>query len=323
MTFKRIVLLAAIILLAGVMGLALASCSPVADYSRLEMPADEVEMAPGRPVEEYMTDDWDMARGEPAGPDHEITGPVLGDSALRHVIRRGSIDLTVSDTRAKIQEVQKIARDAEGIIGSSYIYEIREGQYAASMTLRIPEQHFDNVLEQLENLGKATNISTELEDVTMQYVDLQSRLNNQKAQEGRLTEILEMAETVEEVLEVEKELNRVRGEIEAMTARLIRLEDQITYATIHVSLRDEAIPTGTVSPQPFHNLGRRISETFIGSINFILNAASGLLVLMAALIPALIVLIIIGIIVWLIIRRSLRGKAAPREHNEEPAALDE
>lgn len=314
MLIKRIALLTLVLLIAGLTGLSLASCGSVYHYG-YKTSEDFAEVAPGQPMEE-----WGMARGEPDLPDHEVTTPGVGDPSLRHVIRRGSIDLSVSDTREKIQEIQKFVREAKGIIAGSYVYEIREGQYGARMTLRVPENRFEAALEQLENLGKVTNIQTELEDITMEYVDLESRLNNQEAQEKRLTEILDMAETVEDVLEIEKELSRARGEIESMTARLTRLKDQVTYATINVSMREEAIPTGTVSPLAFHNLGNRISEAFIGSINFILNSASGLIVTFMALIPALILLIVIGGIIWLLVRRHINKRTAAGSQNEGQAA---
>lgn len=324
MIIKRIALLALILLIAGLTGLSLASCGSISHFGS-KTSEDFAEVAPGQPMEDYIveeapTEEWGMDRGEPDLPDHEVTAPGISDPSLRYVIRRGSIDLSVSDTRKKVQEIQKIVREAEGIIAGSYVYEIREGQYGARMTLRVPENRFEAILEQLENLGKVTNIQTVLEDITMQYVDLESRLNNQEAQEKRLTEILDMAEKVEDVLEIEKELARVRGEIESMTARLTRLRDQVTYATINVSLREKAIPTGTVSPHAFYNLGNRISEAFIGSINFILNAASGLIVLFTALIPALFLLVVIGSIIWLLVHRHINKRAAAGSQNEGQAA---
>ncbi len=323
MPLKKTLLIAATVLLAGLALFALASCASPLEYAYRGVQHDYDATAPGVPMaehfpeEEYLDEEWSMARGEPGDPDYDPAPPGVGEPSLRHVIRKGSIDLTVSDAREKLQEVQKIVRDAEGLVANLYIYEIREGQYGARATLRVPEARFETVLEQLEALGKATNIQTELDDITMQYIDLESRLNNQKAQEERLTEILEMADTVEDVLEVEKELNRVRGEIESMSARLTSLKDQVTYATIDISLREEAVPTGTVSPQAFHNLGARISEAFVGSINFILNAVSGLIILFTALIPALVLLLAIGFIVWVIVRRRLKKKSIPREDDQE------
>jgi len=144
-------------------------------------------------------------------------------------------------------------------------------------------------------------VQTGVDDITMEYVDLESRLKNQIAQEERLIEILEMAETVEDVLEIERELYRVRGEIESMTARMNHLKDQVTYATINVNLREESVATDVVKPGAFENFGNRVREAFIGSINFLLNSVSFIIIALITLLPALILIgIVILIIRWLI-----------------------
>ncbi len=311
MTAKKIALIVGMAILIGLTPLVLMSCAVSTEQDAMVVaPRDRMEM---------VAEDKGMIEAERGPVEQEVLDQEVGEPGLRHVIRRGSVDLAVKDTRAKVDDIREIVREADGIVSSSYIYEIREGQYGARMTLRIPEKHFEAVLDQLETLGKATNVQTELEDVTMQYVDLRSRLNNQIAQEKRLTEILEMAENVEEVLEVERELNRVRGEIESMSARLTQLEDQITFSTINVSLREETIPTGTVSPAPFQNLGERIMHSLYGSINFILNSVSLIILVFAAVIPVLIILALIGLVVWLLVRRSLRRKRKKEDLSEGQA----
>lgn len=247
-------------------------------------------------------------------------GAVAGEKHVRHVIRNGSIELTVSDTREKISDIHSIAEEAGGVISNSNIYEMREGQYGANLTLRIPQNNFSRVMNELETLGKARNIQTGSDDVTMQYVDLESRLNNQKAQEERLIEILEMAETVEDVLEIERELYRVRGEIESMTAQLNRLDDLVSLATIQVNLREEAIPTGELTTGPFEGLWSKMVQTFTGSINFILNATSIIIIAFSALLPVLIILAVIAFIIVVVIRnlsKRRRAKAALSVEKED------
>lgn len=306
MSTKKIVLFAALILVSAFSGLILTSCAAAGLLGTREAIVDYVAEDRYYAAEEYAM--------EPAPPDapQRINGKV-GEAALRHVIRTGSIDLTVENTREKVQEIREIAKEAEGIVSNSYIYEIREGQFGAQMTLRIPEKRFDAVMEQLEALGKAANVRSGVDDVTMQYIDLESRLNNQKAQEARLVEILEMAETVEEVLEVERELYRVRGEIESMTAQFTHLQDQVAYSTINVTLREETIPTGTISPGPFHEIGSRIAQAFIGSINFILSAVSFMIIALSALIPVLILLGIVIVLIVLLARKFKKRKTAAGE----------
>ena len=242
---------------------------------------------------------------------------VVGESALRYVIRNGSIDLTVQNTRETIKSIQDLVAAADGLISYSYLYEIREGVYGANLTIRVPQERFDSMMAQLEPLGKAANIQTGQDDVTMQYVDLESRLNNQKAQEARLVEILEMANNVEEVLEVERELYRVRGEIESMTAQFRYLSDQINYSTIEVSIKEEIIPTQSISPGAFDKFGERLLQSFIGGVNFVFRAISSVAVALVALLPVIVLLGIFGYLILIITRRATRKKKAAAEEKKQ------
>ncbi len=238
-------------------------------------------------------------------------GSVVGASEVRHVIRNGSMNLIVEDTRQTVREIQSMAKAGGGIISASNIYEMNEGQYAANLTLRVPEQKFDYFMGQLQELGKATESSTSEDDVTMQYLDLETRIKNLQAQEERLREILDMASTVEEVLQVESELSRVRGEIEVMTTKFTYLQDRVSYATINLHIREEYIATQHISGDPFENLGTRMKEALVRSVNFVVTAFTTLLVVLTALLPVLLALAVIGLIIRMIIIRIRRRKKAP------------
>lgn len=310
MLSKRSGLLFVLMLTVAFAGLLVSSCA-----SSQQAVMDYVESEAYYPAEEYA-----MSAEAPQAPGTEraVNGGGAGKSTLRYLIRNGSIDLTVKSVRDTIQEIQIMVKESGGIVSSSNLYEIREGQYGAYMTLRVPENLFDNVMDQLETYGKASNVRKSSDDVTMYYVDLESRLKNQKAQEKRLVEILEMAETVEEVLEVEREIFRVRGEIEAMTAQLTQLQDQVTFATINLSLREEAIPTETISPGAFENFGKRISQAFIGSINFLMNIISITLLVIVAVLPVSLVLGLVVVVIVLLTRKfSRRRQLAAAKKNEE------
>ncbi len=309
-----------IILVAFLTAAFFTSCSAPGHYfGSVDSVMEDRDMGPYHEIEERAIAEEALGTNF---EDTKVLDERVGDSRVRHVIRTGSIDLTVTDTREKISEVRGIVEASDGMISSSNIYEVREGRYGANLTLRVPNSYFDRVMEQLEELGTASNVQTGTDDVTMQYIDLESRLNNQKAQEERLVEILEMAETVEEVLEVERELYRVRGEVETMTAQLNHLEDRVSYSTIYLNLREEAISTEVISPNAFENLGGRIEQAFIGSINFILNGISVLIIILSALLPILIILGVVVLIVVLLVRRvSRRKKAAVEKAGEEKAEV--
>ncbi len=113
-----------------------------------------------------------------------------------------------------------------------------DGRKYGYIIVRVPQQYFEDVIEEIKALGKVEEAKTAVKDVTEEYVDLQARLNNLKKQEERYLEILEVATTVEDILEVEIQLERIRGEIESYEGRLRYFDDVIDYATIQVNLRE-------------------------------------------------------------------------------------
>jgi hypothetical protein len=313
MSRKKTTLFTALMLLLLFSVLVLTSCG-AANYAVTEEASyDYAESTP------YPADDSAMKIAEGESPDFERVDGGTGDITKRFMIRNGSLDLSVKDTRETIRDIRAMIDDIGGIVSSSYIYEIKEGQFGANLTLRIPERLFDQTMQQLETYGKATNVQTGVDDVTMQYVDLESRLNNQIAQEKRLVEILDMADTVEDVLEVERELYRVRGEIESMTAQLTYLKDQVTYSTINLSLREESIPTENISPGAFDDFGSKVMQALIGSINFVLRAVSVIVLAIVALLPVMIVLGGLALIIVLLVRKAAKGKKITAQAKPEEA----
>ncbi len=302
-----------LLLIIGLSGLLLSSCGSATVMDSTEVSYDYAEESYAPAPSAGM----DAGSAEYGYTEVKRVDGVAGESALRYVIRNGSIDLTVQNTRETIKSIQELVTAADGIISYSYVYEIREGVHGAYLTIRVPQERFDSVMTQLEPLGKAANIRTGQDDVTMQYVDLESRLNNQKAQESRLVEILEMANNVEEVLEVERELYRVRGEIESMTAQFRYLSDQVNYSTIEISIKEEVIPTQTISPGAFENFGEKLLQSFIGGVNFVFRAISTVAVAMVALLPVVILLGIVGYLIWIITRRASRKKKASIEEKKQ------
>jgi len=107
-------------------------------------------------------------------------------------------------------------------------------------TLRIPASQMDAAMAELKKLGRVENESQGGEEVTQQYVDLQARLENSKHTEQRLTEILrQRTGKLQDVLKVELEIDRVRGEIEQMQAEKKELTKRVAFATLNTTVKEE------------------------------------------------------------------------------------
>ena len=115
---------------------------------------------------------------------------------------------------------------------------------SASITIRVPADAYDNVLAQLDGVGKFDSQSSMTSDVTEEFTDLEARLRNLEATEARYLELLQKATTIPDILTLQDRINAVRLEIERVQGRMNLLNDLTEMATIVVQLR----PAGAVEP---------------------------------------------------------------------------
>ena len=175
----------------------------------------------------------------------------------------------------------------------------RGGSQWLKATLRVPSAQLVTVLDQLKQLGTLISESQRAEDVSRETTDLEERLSNARETEKRLVAVLQQRTgKVADVLEVEREIARVRGDIERMTSERVGLRDRVTYATITIDIREEQKATldlGTPSiAGRFRNAlvegTTTATETVLASVLFLIRVAPSLLLAVLVLAwPALMV----------------------------------
>ena len=166
--------------------------------------------------------------------------------AERKVITTGSIALEVEDVESAITDVLAIAEGLGGFV--EQLSSSGEGdRQRATMTIRVPQDQFFSALERIEPLGKVLSRNLGSEDVSEQFIDLEARLKSALRQEESFLTLLQRAESVSDVLTVERELSRVRSEIERLQGRLNLLERRTALAALSVSLSPPA-PVATTPP---------------------------------------------------------------------------
>jgi len=168
----------------------------------------------------------------------------MGDGTVvdPKIIKTGTLELVVDDVDVAAEQVENVASTNEGYVERTEVYERTDGTRYASITLRIPVENFSSALEGIK--GYALVVEREqvsADDVTEDYVDILARLNNAKAQETRYLAILEQAETVEDILNVERELTYTRELIERYQGQINYLDSQTSLSTITVVLEEEPV----------------------------------------------------------------------------------
>jgi hypothetical protein len=170
------------------------------------------------------------ARGETTVP--TVNGPMI--------IRTAELSLITKEFDSARSSVETILKRHRGYIG-----ELKVGGSAGSgrtlnATLRVPADQLDASLTELKTLGRVESESQSGQDVTSQYVDLQARLGNARNTEQRLTDLLrQRTGKLSDVLEVEQEVDRVRGEIEQMEAERKTMSNQVSFATLNATITED------------------------------------------------------------------------------------
>ncbi len=177
----------------------------------------------------------------PSGGNADIEDVLRED---RMIVRSAYQSAVVEDVQDSVNELHALAERVNGFIVSSDISGLEHNPHA-TVSMRFPSESFDTVIMFLH--GHAIRIVSEsvnAEDVTEQYVDLEARLGNLRASEEQFLAIMERATDIEEVLQVQQQLERVRGEIESVTGRMQYLErtSSLSTLTAYLSVEEEELP---------------------------------------------------------------------------------
>ena len=222
-----------------------------------------------------------------------------GFEASSKIIMTADMSLEVEDAALAVENISKIAQESGGFVSSSSVYDISyngNSRKEGTITIRVPSSGFDSILDDVETLGTLRSKTTSGRDVTEEYIDLSTRLSNLEKQEKRLLEVLDMAVTVDEILSVEKELERVRGEIESLTGRLNYLEDRVEFSTITVRVTE---------PSPIsQSFGLR--DALSESVRGFISSVNALIVFIGYALPIVIFVTVIGGII-ILIKRKVRA----------------
>lgn len=183
----------------------------------------------------------------------------------------------------------------------------------ANMQVRIPSNRLDEFISRVGEQTNVTNKEERVEDVTLRYVDLESHKKALLTEQDRLLDLLEMAETVEDIITIEQRLSEVRYQLESMESQLRTLDNQIDYSTINLSIREVKRLTPTEEKTIWDKIGNGFSESVynirVGLVNFFIWFVVNIpyIVIWAVIITAAF------FIIRLIMKKNNRKKTAARQ----------
>jgi len=222
------------------------------------------------------------------------TATQVGDTLrqVRQIARTATLDLMIDDVDRARTRLDELVRARQGYVSDLKIEGDASSGRSLMTILHLPAGQLDAALAEFRALGRVLSESQVAEDVSEAHVDLTARLNNARTTEQRLNQIVrERTGSVADVLEAEKEIGRVRGEIERMDAQLRNLNTRIELAAVHLRMSEAptssldlgASPASTRLKNALVEGGRRALETALEAALFVLRNGPALLLWLALL----------------------------------------
>ena len=194
-----------------------------------------------------------------------------------------------------------------GIIVSENAYNLNGSGYGSrtmDMTVRIPQESYDAFLEGLSGICNVAAVNRDVENLTERYYDNENRLKSYRIQEERLFAMLEKAENVSEMLEIESRLCDVQYQIEALTNTQRTIDNDVRYATFNLTL-EEVKKFTTPAPETF---GDKFKETVTDSADNFRTFAENLLFVFVYALPYLLCIAVVAVIVVVIVKAANKKK---------------
>lgn len=242
------------------------------------------------------------------------------EDSPRQIIYVAEISLVVKDVDATEREIGALLKEYQGYVAESSIDRTQGEELSGRWRVRLPVEHFDAFLDAVSKLGVAENRTQTAQDVTEEFVDLEAQISNKKKLEERIVELVSnQSGEIKDVIEVERELARVRGEIEQMEGRLRYLTNRTELTTVSIQARevDDYIPPQAPS---FSN---RIQRAWVTSLHSLRAFGEQAVVAIVYAFPWIIVVSIFSVpAIWYVRKRNSEMVArvttpSPRESSSK------
>jgi Domain of unknown function (DUF4349) len=300
----------------AILALALSACSsaaaPTQQFSR-----NDAQVPALAPMMEKSAGGAAPAAPRPAEGQTTVASDTANQAIERIVIKNASITISVADPSKSMTTISKMAEEMGGFVVSANMYKETLSSGAevprASITIRVPADQLNTALDQIRAQSKQEPISESAnsQDVTNEYIDLQSRQKNLEAAEADLTKIMDQAYKTEDVLSVYNQLVSIREQIEVIKGQIKYYSESAHFSAISIELVADAavqpIEIGGWQPQ---GVMKEAVKALIRTMQFLLNA---LIWIVIYILPVLLVLFVIFILPPLLLIRAWSRRRAKRK----------
>lgn len=230
-----------------------------------------------------------------------------GSAIDTKIIRTGYVTIEVRDVTGSVEALKSLVVSKNGYVSSSSISEGYNKRLTGTVVLRIPAAEFDATMAGVKAVGTVKSVSTQGQDVTEEYIDLQAQKTSYENQLAQYNQIMKRATNVSDVIEIQQQIDRVQTRLNQLEGRLRYLNSRIDMSTITVNLQE---------PEP---LGGESGPSFISAINEGIAGFFGMIFFIIIVLFTLVPVIFIGAVAYLIYRwrKSKMPAKVPAEQPEQ------
>jgi Domain of unknown function (DUF4349) len=230
------------------------------------------------------------------------------DVPNKMVIYQANLQLRVKKFEQTVQAIEEVVSKYGGYIAESNVSKAGTEQVSGSIKIRIPQKHFQDFLHDAE--GQAAEViqrNITGQDVTEEYVDLESRLKSKRVVEERLTTFMKTATKTEDLLKISADLAAVQEDIEIIEGKMKFLENQTAFSTVNITLYENKVIVPNIEKDNL-NTWEKTKKQFMKSTNLLLAGLSGLVVFIFGNLPILLILLILGMGVYFYYKKRREQK---------------
>jgi hypothetical protein len=171
-----------------------------------------------------------------------IPPPTLGESkhtAIKKIIKDGNMSIEVTDLQNSKKRVDSLVKLYNGYYAKESLNNYRR-TISYNLKIRVPSNNFEKLVADVEKgKGKINSKEIDARDVTDEFIDVETRLNNKRSYLKRYNELLNKAKTIKDIVQIEDKISEIEEEIESSVARLKYLNDQVDYSTLTLNISSE------------------------------------------------------------------------------------
>ena len=250
-----------------------------------------------------------------SGATTTATGEAALPATTRKVIKTANLNLQTLNfdefakaLDQKIKETGAYLQYAD-VSGSDYY----GGRKSANYTIRVPEAKLDLFLEGMEGIATVTNKTLGEEDVTLSYVDTESRIKTLEIEQERLLALLEKADDLESIILLEQRLSEVRYQMESYQSKLRTYNDRITYSTVYIYIRE----VNRVTEKEPETVWERIRNGWADTIYDITTGTQDFLVWFVVNLPYLLFWGVVVVVLVVVLKKKTKKRTRKQSVNNE------